>query len=32
VFPSGIHAPAGTVKLENGEQVIVPLANLDVIE
>ena len=32
VFPSGIHAQAGVVKLENGEQVVVPLANLDVLE
>lgn len=29
---SGIHAPAGEVLLETGERVVVPLANLEVIE
>jgi len=32
IFPSGIHAPAAVVRLENNEQVMVPLANLEVIE
>jgi len=31
-FQSGIHAPAAVVRLENGDQVMVPLANLEVIE
>jgi hypothetical protein len=31
IFPSGIHAPAAEVHLENGEQVLVPLSNLEVI-
>ncbi|HVN54485.1 MAG TPA: hypothetical protein VMT46_09150 [Anaerolineaceae bacterium] len=31
-FPSGIRAPGAAVKLENGDQVVVPLANLEVVE
>lgn len=31
-FPSGIRGQAAIVRLENGDQVTVPLANLDVIE
>ncbi len=31
-FPSGIRAPGATVRLENGDQVIVPLVNLEVVE
>jgi hypothetical protein len=31
-FPSGVKAAAGVVRLQSGEQVVVPLANLDVIE
>ncbi len=30
--PSGVHAPSGAVRLESGEQLLVPLADLDVIE
>lgn len=30
-FPSGLRAPAGEIRLENGEQVVLPLANLEVI-
>jgi hypothetical protein len=31
-FSSGVRAPAAVINLEDGEQVIVPLANLEVIE
>lgn len=31
VFPSGLRAPGGEVRLENSEQVLIPLANLEVI-
>ncbi|SRR5581483_5737756 len=30
-FPSGLRAPAAEVKLENGEQLLVPLVNLEVV-
>lgn len=32
LFPSGIRAAAGVVQLEGGEQAVLPLANLEVIE
>jgi hypothetical protein len=31
-FPNGVRAAAGVLRLENGEQITVPLANLDIIE
>lgn len=31
-FPSGIHAPAAQISLEDGENVVLPLANLEVLE
>lgn len=30
-FPSGLRAPAAEIKLENGEQILVPLPNLEVV-
>jgi len=30
-LPSGLRAPSGQVKLENGETVLVPLVNLEVV-
>ena len=31
VLPSGLRAPAGEVKLENGTVALVPLVNLEVV-
>lgn len=31
-FPSGIHAPAAEIGLEGGENIVLPLANLEVLE
>jgi hypothetical protein len=31
LLPSGLRAPAGDVKLENGEQILVPLVNLEIV-
>lgn len=30
-LPSGLRAPTGEVKLENGEQIVVPLVNLEIV-
>jgi hypothetical protein len=30
-LPSGLRAPAGDVQLENGEQILVPLVNLEIV-
>jgi hypothetical protein len=30
-LPNGLRAPAGDVKLENGEQILVPLVNLEIV-
>jgi len=30
-LPSGMRAPACDVKLENGEQILVPLVNLEIV-
>lgn len=30
-LPSGLRAPAGLVKLENGDQILVPLVNLEIV-
>lgn len=32
IFPSGIRAPAADIRLEDGEQAVLPLANLEVLE
>jgi len=31
VFPSGLRAPAAQVRLENGEQLLIPFVNLEVV-
>jgi hypothetical protein len=30
-LPSGLRAPAAEIKLENGEQILVPLVNLEIV-
>ena len=30
-LPSGLHAQAASIKLENGEQIVVPLVNLEIV-
>jgi hypothetical protein len=30
-FPSGLSAPGAEVRLENGQQLLIPLVNLEVV-